>query len=94
MSAYRSISRPLAGLIAIVLLMISVAVAEAANRVALVIGMSKYQTIPQLANATNDATASWGMCRRTSILHQARSSFRNERASRRPPVCWSNSFRA
>ncbi|WP_258162251.1 caspase family protein [Rhizobium sp. TH2] len=56
MSAYIRISRPLVGLIAIMLLTISVVAAEAANRVALVIGMSKYQSIPQLANATNDAT--------------------------------------
>lgn len=57
MSAYLRISRPLVGLVAFILLMISVAAAEAASRVALVIGMSKYQNIPSLANTVNDATA-------------------------------------
>jgi len=44
-------------IIAIVMLVLTAYAAEAANRVALVIGMSKYQTIPTLANAVNDATA-------------------------------------
>lgn len=57
MSAYLRIVRPLAGFIAMALLMISVVAAEAANRVALVIGMSRYQNIPSLANTVNDATA-------------------------------------
>ena len=43
--------------LAIVLLALTSAAAEAANRVALVIGMSKYQNIPTLANTVNDATA-------------------------------------
>jgi uncharacterized protein len=44
-------------LLAIVMLTLTAYAAEAANRVALVIGMSKYQTIPTLANTVNDATA-------------------------------------
>ena len=44
-------------LIAIVIMSVTAYAAEAANRVALVIGMSKYQTIPTLANTINDATA-------------------------------------
>lgn len=44
-------------LLAFVMLALTSVVAEAASRVALVIGMSKYQTIPTLANTVNDATA-------------------------------------
>lgn len=44
-------------LIAIAIMSVTAYAAEAANRVALVIGMSKYQTIPTLANTINDATA-------------------------------------
>jgi uncharacterized caspase-like protein len=44
-------------LLAIVMLAVTAFAAEAANRVALVIGMSKYQTIPTLANTISDATA-------------------------------------
>ena len=44
-------------LVAIVILSLTACAAEAASRVALVIGMSKYQTIPTLANTVNDATA-------------------------------------
>jgi tetratricopeptide (TPR) repeat protein len=44
-------------LLAIVMLALTACGAEAANRVALVIGMSQYKTIPTLANTVNDATA-------------------------------------
>ncbi|MBX9456092.1 MAG: caspase family protein [Rhizobium sp.] len=47
----------LIALFAIVMLALATGAAGAANRVALVVGMSKYQTIPSLANAVNDATA-------------------------------------
>lgn len=44
-------------LLAVAVLVLTACAADAANRVALVIGMSKYQTIPTLGNAVNDATA-------------------------------------
>lgn len=44
-------------LLAVVVLTLAAAAAEAAGRVALVIGMSKYENIPSLANTVNDATA-------------------------------------
>lgn len=44
-------------ILAIVLLALTSVAAGAANRVALVIGMSKYQNIPTLANTVSDATA-------------------------------------
>lgn len=44
-------------LLAVVMLAMTAYAAEAANRVALVIGMAKYQTIPTLANTVNDATS-------------------------------------
>jgi uncharacterized protein len=44
-------------LLAIVMLALTAYAAEAANRVALVIGMSNYKTIPALANTLNDAKA-------------------------------------
>lgn len=44
-------------LLASVMLALTAFAAEAATRVALVIGMSKYQNIPTLANTVNDATA-------------------------------------
>lgn len=47
----------LIALLAIVFLTLATGLASAANRVALVVGMSKYETIPSLANAVNDATA-------------------------------------
>jgi hypothetical protein len=48
-------ARLAAGLLATLLLMASVVSAEAAARIALVIGMSKYQNIPSLANTVKDA---------------------------------------
>jgi uncharacterized caspase-like protein len=44
-------------LLAAAMLLLSAAGAEAANRVALVIGMSQYETIPALGNPVKDATA-------------------------------------
>jgi hypothetical protein len=46
-----------AGLLASLLLLISAIAAEAGPRIALVIGMAKYQNIPSLTNTVNDATA-------------------------------------
>jgi hypothetical protein len=45
------------GLLASILILLSALAAEAGQRVALVIGMSKYQTIPALANTVGDANA-------------------------------------
>lgn len=53
----RSSSQIVATLIAAAVLAVSAFAAEAASRVALVIGMQKYQTIPTLANTVNDANA-------------------------------------
>lgn len=50
-------SRFLASLLAVAVLAFSALATQAASRVALVIGMSKYETIPTLANTVNDATA-------------------------------------
>lgn len=44
-------------LVAVVMLTFSALAAEAASRVALVVGMQKYQTIPTLANTVNDANS-------------------------------------
>ena len=57
MPALTRIARSAAGLLAILLILFSAVSAEAASRIALVIGMSKYRTIPSLANTVSDARA-------------------------------------
>ena len=49
--------RTIVTLLAVILLSLAAHAAEAASRVALVIGMSRYQNIAPLANTVNDATA-------------------------------------
>lgn len=55
MPAFLRNARLAAAMLATLLVMVSALSAEAASRIALVIGMSKYQTIPALANTVNDA---------------------------------------
>jgi uncharacterized caspase-like protein len=50
-------TRLVMGLLAALVLIVSAAAAEAGPRIALVIGMAKYQNIPSLGNTVKDATA-------------------------------------